>query len=47
VAAAAAGRQGNRLPCEALTDGMTLEIDADDDFEPDAIVRWPSSWQLM
>ena len=31
--------QTNRLPCEALTDGMTVEIGGDDDFEPDAIVR--------
>ena len=33
------GIQANRLPCEALTDGMGLEIGDDDDFEPDAIVR--------
>lgn len=33
------GIQTNRLPCEALTDGMTVEIGGDDDFEPDAIVR--------
>lgn len=31
--------QANRLPCEALTDGMGVEIGEDDDFEPDAIVR--------
>jgi Uma2 family endonuclease len=35
-------RQGilaNRLPCEALVDGVGVEIGEDDDFEPDAIVR--------
>jgi Uma2 family endonuclease len=31
--------QANRLPCEVFPDGMGVEIDADDDFEPDAIVR--------
>jgi Uma2 family endonuclease len=31
--------QVNLLPCEAFPDGMGVEIDADDDFEPDAIVR--------
>jgi Uma2 family endonuclease len=31
--------QANRLPCEAFTDGMTVEIGGDDDFEPDAVVR--------
>jgi Uma2 family endonuclease len=31
--------QANQLPCEALTEGMTVEIGDDDDFEPDAIVR--------
>jgi Uma2 family endonuclease len=34
------GIQANRLPCEALPDGMTVEIGEDDDFEPDALVRW-------
>jgi len=33
------GIQANQLPCEALTDGLGLEIGEDDDFEPDAIVR--------
>jgi Uma2 family endonuclease len=33
------GIQVNRLPCEALVDGVGVEIDEDDDFEPDAIVR--------
>ena len=28
-----------RLPCEAFSDGMTVEIGVDDDFVPDAIVR--------
>jgi Uma2 family endonuclease len=26
------------LPCEALADGMTVEIDEDTDYEPDAVV---------
>src|SRR5262249_52748469 len=33
------GIQADRLPCEVFTDGMTVEIGEDDDFEPDAIVR--------
>ena len=33
------GIRANQLPCEALTDGMTVEIGEDDDYEPDAIVR--------
>jgi len=33
------GIQANQLPCEAITDGVTVEIDEDNDFEPDAIVR--------
>jgi Uma2 family endonuclease len=33
------GIAANHLPCEALTDGMTVEIGEDDDFEPDAMVR--------
>ena len=31
--------QAHRLPCQVFPDGMTVEIDEDDDFEPDAIVR--------
>jgi Uma2 family endonuclease len=27
------------LPCEALGDGITVEIDADTDYEPDALVN--------
>ena len=27
------------LPCEALPDGITVEVDADTDYEPDAIVN--------
>jgi Uma2 family endonuclease len=27
------------LPCEALGDGVTVEIDADTDYEPDAVVN--------
>jgi Uma2 family endonuclease len=29
----------NRLPCEALPDGVTVEIDDDTDYEPDAVVN--------
>jgi Uma2 family endonuclease len=28
-----------KLPCEALPDGITIEVDADTDYEPDAIVN--------
>ena|SRR5271157_680892 len=28
-----------RLACEALPDGVTIEVDADTDYEPDAIVN--------
>jgi Uma2 family endonuclease len=28
------------LDCEALGDGMTIEVDADTDYEPDAVVNW-------
>ena len=31
--------QAHRLPCQVFPDGMGVEIDEDDDFEPDAIVR--------
>ena len=31
-------REAN-LPCEALPDGVTIEIDADTDYEPDAVVN--------
>ena len=31
-------RAGN-LPCEALGDGVTIEIDEDTDYEPDAVVN--------
>ena len=31
-------RQAN-LPCEALGDGVTVEIDEDTDYEPDAVVN--------
>ena len=27
------------LPCEALPDGITIEVDADTDYEPDAVVN--------
>ena len=27
------------LPCEALPDGVTVEVDADTDYEPDAVVN--------
>jgi Uma2 family endonuclease len=27
------------LPCEALGDGVTIEVDADTDYEPDAVVN--------
>jgi Uma2 family endonuclease len=27
------------LPCEALPDGITVEVDADTDYEPDAVVN--------
>jgi Uma2 family endonuclease len=27
------------VPCEALPDGVTIEVDADTDYEPDAIVN--------
>ncbi len=27
------------LPCEALTDGVTIEVDDDTDYEPDAVVE--------
>jgi Uma2 family endonuclease len=27
------------LPCEALSDGVTIEIDEDTDYEPDAVVN--------
>jgi Uma2 family endonuclease len=29
----------NNLPCEALPDGVTVEVDADTDYEPDAVVN--------
>jgi Uma2 family endonuclease len=29
----------NNLPCEALPDGITIEVDTDTDYEPDAIVN--------
>jgi Uma2 family endonuclease len=28
-----------RLDCEALADGMTIEVDADTDYEPDAVIN--------
>jgi Uma2 family endonuclease len=28
-----------RLPCEALPDGITIEVDADTDYEPDAVIN--------
>jgi Uma2 family endonuclease len=28
------------LDCEALADGMTVEVDADTDYEPDAVVNY-------
>ena len=28
------------LPCEALPDGITVEIGDDTDYEPDAVVNW-------
>ena len=31
--------RGARLACEALPDGVTIEVDADTDYEPDAIVN--------
>jgi Uma2 family endonuclease len=31
--------QAARLPCEALGDGMTVEVDDNTDYEPDAIVN--------
>jgi Uma2 family endonuclease len=31
-------RQGN-LPCEALPDGVTVEVNSDTDYEPDAVVN--------
>jgi Uma2 family endonuclease len=30
---------GAGLPCEAMPDGMTVEIDQDTDYEPDALVN--------
>src|SRR5258708_13271674 len=27
------------LPCEAMPDGMTVEIDQDTDYEPDALIN--------
>ena len=30
---------GSGLPCEAMPDGMTVEIDQDTDYEPDALVN--------
>jgi hypothetical protein len=33
------GTRAKQLACEALTEGMTVEIGEDDDYEPDAIVR--------
>ena len=29
-----------KLPCEALPDGITIEVDADTDYEPGAIVNY-------
>ncbi len=29
----------NNLPCEALPDGIAIEVDADTDYEPDAVVN--------
>jgi Uma2 family endonuclease len=29
----------NNLPCEALPDGVTVEVDTDTDYEPDAVVN--------
>jgi Uma2 family endonuclease len=31
--------RANSLPCEALPDGVTVEVDADTDYEPDAVVN--------
>jgi Uma2 family endonuclease len=31
--------QAANLPCEALGDGVTIEIDEDTDYEPDAVVN--------
>lgn len=31
--------QAANLPCEALGDGVTIEIDDDTDYEPDAVVN--------
>ncbi|HVC62449.1 MAG TPA: Uma2 family endonuclease [Acetobacteraceae bacterium] len=31
--------RGAAVPCEALPDGVTIEIDLDTDYEPDAIVN--------
>jgi Uma2 family endonuclease len=31
--------RGAGLPCEALPDGITIEVDADTDYEPDAVVN--------
>jgi Uma2 family endonuclease len=31
--------RAHRLPCEAAPDGMTVEIDDDTDYEPDALVN--------
>ena len=31
--------RGDKLPCEALGDGVTIEVDEDTDYEPDAVVN--------